>query len=126
MQYSINQVVGIPNINHIIIITDSFHAAKRIFDLLSHLYQIHSATISCKLREFFLRTITITLSSRTALANKTGCYTLYWTKIPRALTHSLSSYANHPGIIAKNTNTTLFFLNGKCLFKHQTLKGETF
>ena len=35
---SINQAVGIPNINYIVIITDSLYAAKRIFDLPSHLY----------------------------------------------------------------------------------------
>ena len=51
----INQVISIPNINHIIVITDSFYAAKRIFDSLVHLYQIHLAAISCELREFFSR-----------------------------------------------------------------------
>ena len=55
MQCSINQAVGIPNINHIIVITDSLHAAKRIFDFSLHLYQIHSAMISHELREFFLK-----------------------------------------------------------------------
>jgi len=46
IRYSINQAVGISNIKHIIVIMDSLHAAKRIFDSLSHLYQIHSAAIS--------------------------------------------------------------------------------
>ena len=55
IQYSINKVVGTPNTNHIIVITNSLHAARRIFDSLLHPYQIHSATISCKLREFFLK-----------------------------------------------------------------------
>jgi len=50
---SINQATYLPNINHIFIITDSIHATDRIFDSLLHLYQIHSATISCELREFF-------------------------------------------------------------------------
>ena len=53
--YSINQAVGISNINHIIVITDSFHTAKRIFDFSLHPYQIHSAAISHKLRVFFLK-----------------------------------------------------------------------
>ena len=48
-------MVGISNINHIIIITDSLHAAKRIFGSLSHMYQIHSVIIFHKLREFFLK-----------------------------------------------------------------------
>ena len=57
IQCGINQVVGITNINHIIVISDSIHAAKRIFDFLSHPYQIHSATISYELRSFFLKDI---------------------------------------------------------------------
>jgi len=51
----INQAVGTPNTNHIIIITDSLYAARRIFDSSSHLYQIYSAVISHELREFFLK-----------------------------------------------------------------------
>ena len=50
-------MVGITNINHIIVILDSLHAAKRIFDSSLHLYQIHSAAISCKLRDFFLKDV---------------------------------------------------------------------
>ena len=34
----INQAIGIPNIKHIVVITDSLHTTKRIFDLLSHSY----------------------------------------------------------------------------------------
>jgi len=49
--------VGITNINHIIVITDSLHTAKKIFDFSLHPYQIHSATISWKLRGFFLKDI---------------------------------------------------------------------
>ena len=49
----INQAVSIPNIKHIVIITDSLHTAKRIFDSSSHPYQIHSATIPQELRDFF-------------------------------------------------------------------------
>jgi len=50
---SINQVTYLPNINYIFIIIDSIHTANRIFDSSLHPYQIHSATISCELREFF-------------------------------------------------------------------------
>ena len=38
IRYSINQAMQIMNIHHIIVITDSIYAAKRIFDLLIHLY----------------------------------------------------------------------------------------
>jgi len=34
---------------------DLLHAAKQIFDLLVHPYQIHSAIISEELRKFFIR-----------------------------------------------------------------------
>ena len=49
----INQAVGISNIKHIVVITDSLHATKRIFKSSLHPYQVHSATISQELREFF-------------------------------------------------------------------------
>jgi len=50
--YGINQAVGITNINHIVVIMDSLHTAKRIFDSLLHPYQIYSAAISHELRDF--------------------------------------------------------------------------
>ena len=49
----INQAIHLPNINKIFVITDSIHAARRIFDSLSYLYQAQLAVISRKLREFF-------------------------------------------------------------------------
>ena len=57
IQYGINQVVGITNINYIIVISDSLHTAKRIFDSSSHPYQIHSAATSHELRGFFLKDV---------------------------------------------------------------------
>jgi len=53
IRYGINQATHLPNVNQIFIITDSIHTTKRIFDSLLHPYQIHSASISYKLREFF-------------------------------------------------------------------------
>ena len=53
LRCSINQASYLLNINHIFVITNSLHATKRIFDLSSYLYQIQSAAISGKLREFF-------------------------------------------------------------------------
>ena len=50
----INQAVNLPEISKIVIITDSIHTAKKIFNLAIHPFQIHSATISKKLRKFFL------------------------------------------------------------------------
>ena len=55
--YSINQAVSITNINHIVVIMDSLHAAKKIFDSLLHSFQIHSMVISHELRDFFSKNI---------------------------------------------------------------------
>ena len=54
---SINQAIDITNINHIVVITDFLYTARRIFNFLLHPYQIHSATISQELREFFLKNV---------------------------------------------------------------------
>ena len=48
-------VIHLSNISGIIIIMDSIHSAKRIFDLSSHSYQIHASSISSKLGEFFVK-----------------------------------------------------------------------
>jgi len=53
MRYGINQAVTNHNIKHIVIISDSLHVARKIFNSSTHPYQIHSATVSLKLREFF-------------------------------------------------------------------------
>ena len=52
---SINQVTNLNSINKIVIITDSIHATKKVFDSSSHSYQIHAAVISNKLRKFFTK-----------------------------------------------------------------------
>jgi len=49
----INQVTNLPVISKIIIITNSIHAARSIFDSSIHPLQVHSATISKELREIF-------------------------------------------------------------------------
>jgi len=38
IRYGINQAVNIPEISKIVIITDSIHAMKRIFDSSLHLF----------------------------------------------------------------------------------------
>ena len=49
----INQSCSINNVSKIIIVTDSIHAAKKIFDCGSYPYQIHSAAILSELHTFF-------------------------------------------------------------------------
>ena len=53
IRYGINQTISILHIKYIIVITDSLHTIKKIFDLSSHPYQIYSTAIACKLRDFF-------------------------------------------------------------------------
>ena len=53
IRYSINQAMNFNNIAKIIVITDSIHAARKIFDLSVHLYQIQSAAVLSELRKFF-------------------------------------------------------------------------
>jgi len=55
IRYNINQATVISGILNIVIFTDSIHAAKKIFDFLLHLIQIHIAVISAKLRKFFTK-----------------------------------------------------------------------
>jgi len=50
---SINQACSLNNVSKIIVVTDSIHAAKKIFDSDVHPFQIHSAAILSKLRKFF-------------------------------------------------------------------------
>jgi len=51
---NINQAINLPGISKIVIITDSIHVAKRIFDSSIHSFQTHLASISKELRKFFL------------------------------------------------------------------------
>jgi len=51
----INQATNLNNISKIIIVTDLIHTARKIFDLLFHLFQKHSAIILNKLQVFFSR-----------------------------------------------------------------------
>ena len=67
IRYSINQAVQVQDTIHIII-TDTIHSARRIFDFLSHSYQLQSIAISQDLRVFIEKTLTILSTSRIALA----------------------------------------------------------
>jgi len=53
MRCSINQACNKDNISKIIIITDSIHSVKHIFDSSAHPLQLHSVAILSELRLFF-------------------------------------------------------------------------
>jgi len=50
---SINQATSHNVVSKIIVITDSIHAAKKIFDPASNPYQVHTSSILKELRTFF-------------------------------------------------------------------------
>jgi len=50
----INQATNLSEISKIIVITDSIHAARLIFNSSVHSSQVHSAVISKELRRFFI------------------------------------------------------------------------
>ena len=50
---SINQACTKENMSKIIVVTDSIHAVKKIFDSKSHPYQIHTMAILSELHRFF-------------------------------------------------------------------------
>ena len=50
---SINQACGKENVSKIIIITDSIHVAKKIFNSKFYPYQLHTMAILSELRQFF-------------------------------------------------------------------------
>ena len=50
---SINQACSISNVSKIVVVTDSIHVAKKIFDYGCHPFQIHLAAILSELRTFF-------------------------------------------------------------------------
>ena len=55
IRYGINQTSYLQNISKIIVVTDSIHAAKKIFDTLSYPLQKQVALILNDLRDFFNR-----------------------------------------------------------------------
>jgi len=50
----INQVLNLDNMSKVIVITDSIHMARKIFELSVHPYQVQSAAILSDLRKFFM------------------------------------------------------------------------
>ena len=55
IRYGINQASNWDSISKIIVITNSIHVAKKIFDPSSHPFQIHSVAILAELWQFFLQ-----------------------------------------------------------------------
>ena len=52
IRYNINQATNLMSINKIVVITNSIHFARKIFNSSSHSYQVHVISISYELRNF--------------------------------------------------------------------------
>jgi len=53
IRYGINQAIEIPDVFHIIVITNAIYSVRHIFDSTTHSYQIQSIAIVQDLRVFF-------------------------------------------------------------------------
>ena len=53
IKYKINQTVQIPEASHIVVITDTIHLVRCIFDSTTHCYQIQLIVIALDLKIFF-------------------------------------------------------------------------
>ena len=53
IRYGINQACTKENMSKIVVVTNSIHAAKKIFDSKLHLYQTHIMAILNELHQFF-------------------------------------------------------------------------
>ena len=58
---SINQATNLQDIRKIVIIMDSIHSAKKIFNYSLYFFQVHTALISNELRKFFSISINNTI-----------------------------------------------------------------
>ena len=87
----INQICSKENVSKIIVVTDSIHAAKKIFNDKIHLYQIHITAILYELQQFFTTCQGNSIEFGNALAISNGDFTSLLTKIQsRSI---LSSYS---------------------------------
>jgi len=76
----INQATNYNDISKIIIVTDSIHAARKIFDPSLYPYQIHTATILNELAHSSHIIRRIQLNFGSALVIATGFFIKWWIK----------------------------------------------
>ena len=125
MRYGISQACSKENISKIIVITDSIHVAKKIFDDKTHPYQIHTIAILSKFWQFLLHAKKIPSNFGNALANSSGDFTDLLTKIQNCSIPSLYSQVKYSGTIAKNLIVTTSPICGKWHSKHWMEKVDT-
>ena len=124
IQCGINQVIANHNVKNIIIITNSLHIARRIFDSSTYLYQIHSAAISTELREFFSKDSQNHIKFGIDLVNSIRHFISWSKRKPKTWSLSYYSYANSFRTSAKNPSLSPSCLSGRWFFKHLIPKRE--
>ena len=100
IRYGLNQATQLTNIECIMVITDSIHAAKKYLTPLSICIRFRSLR---NLGSFLEEISTILLNSGTAQAKKSDFYMIQLTK-KQKLNSYLSSHVNLHGILVKRTN----------------------
>ena len=126
IQCSINQAVTNFNTNHIVVITNSLHATRRIFNSLVHPYQIHSATISQKLREFFSKDTRNYIEFWNCFSKKQ--WPLYYTmdKETKNMVFILLFLYKLSWNFCRKSKCNLIFSQWECSFKQLILKRDSF
>ena len=122
--YSINQAITNHNIKNIIVITDSLHITRRIFDSSTHPYQIHSAAISMELREFFSKDSQNCIKFWDCPSKQHWALHQLVDKETKTWCLSHCSHANSRGTSAKNPSASLSCLSGRWFLKCLIPKGE--
>jgi len=110
IRYGINQACNKENVSKIIIITDSIHAVRKIFNNKSHPYQIHTTAILSELHRFF------TTSQENSIEFWECPSHLNWrllTRIQNHLIHHLPILAKSLGIIARKSTATMPSTSGR-------------
>jgi len=122
----INQATQLHDIFRIIVITNSIHAAKKIFNLLSHPLQKQSASILRDLRSFFMHHPKNTIEFWECPSKSNWCL---YKAVDSDTSPSILSLCYQTGIYgtsAKKQRVMTSSTNGKCHFKLQISRVEVF
>jgi len=104
IRYGINQAVQILDIFYIIVITNTIHSVRHIFDSMTHPYQIQLIAIVQDFREFFNKHAHTSIDFGIVQATPNSSITHQLINIQKNSTLLLSSYVKSYGISAKKKN----------------------
>jgi len=126
MKCGINQAIGIPHINCIIVITNLIHATKKIFDSSLYPYEIHSATISGELRDFFSKDINNHIKFWDCPSNENWLLHLAVDKDSKSFNLSLSLPCKSSWDFCKKCNCDSILSQWRISFQASDNKGKNF